>query len=150
MHEASRPSVLRDYPVVEQFPIQWGDLDAYGHVNNLVYLRWLESARADYASRVGVQILPQQSGIGAVLASLSCKYLRQSSFPGCVFAGVRAARMAVGSITLEFLIVDGQLGVPVAEGTCDAVLYDYEAGEPVPIPADIRAAVEQLEGKAFT
>ena len=57
--------------------------------------------------------------------------------------------MSIGSVTLECRIADGQTGVPVAEGTCDVVLYDYAAGKPVPVPDHIRAAVEQLEGKSF-
>ncbi len=150
MDESSELSALQGFPVVVQLPIQWGDLDAYGHVNNLVYLKWFEAARAVYASRVGVEVIPRQNGVGAVLASISCKYLRQLSYPGNIFSGVRVARVSIGSITLEFRIADGQIGVPVAEGTCDAVLYDYAADKPVPIPDHIRAAIEELEGKSFT
>ncbi len=150
MDESSELSALQGFPVVVQLPIQWGDLDAYGHVNNLVYLKWFEAARAVYASRVGVEVIPRQNGVGAVLASISCKYLRQLSYPGNIFSGVRAARISIGSVSLEFRIADGQIGVPVAEGTCDAVLYDFADDEPVPVPDHIRAAVEELEGKSFT
>jgi acyl-CoA thioester hydrolase len=149
MDESSRPSALQDYPIVAEFPIQWGDLDAYGHVNNVVYLKWFESARAIYASRVGVEIFPNEQGIGAVLSAISCKFLRQLSFPGDIYSGVRATRLTLGGVSLEFRIVDAQLGTPVAEGTCDAVLYDYAANQPVAVPDAIRTAVEQLEGKSF-
>ena len=100
---------LPGFPVVVEFPIQWGDLDAYGHVNNLVYLRWFEAARAVYASQVGVAVVPSQSGVGAVLSAISCKYMRQLNYPGDVLAGVRVARMSLGSVTLEFQIVDDKL-----------------------------------------
>ena len=140
---------LPGFPVVVEFPIQWGDLDAYGHVNNLVYLRWFEAARAVYASQVGVAVVPSQSGVGAVLSAISCKYMRQLNYPGDVLAGVRVARMSLGSVTLEFQIVYRQTIVPVAEGSCDVVLYDLVADKPVPIPDHVRAAVEALEGKTF-
>ena len=149
MGESSKMSTLQGFPVVLQLPIQWGDLDAYGHINNLVYLKWFEAARAIYASRVGVDVLPRQNGVGAVLASISCKYLRQMSYPGNILAGVRVERMSIGGITLDFRIADGQIGVPVAEGNCDVVLYDTADDKPIPIPDHIRAAVENLEGKAF-
>lgn len=150
MNDATKPSALSQFPVVLDLPIQWGDLDAYGHVNHLVYLKWFESARAEYASRVGVDVLPQQrNGYGAIVAGVSCKYIRQMSYPGKVFAGVRVTKLSIGGIALEFRVVDGRTGVPVAEGGCDAVLYDYIKGQPVPIPDSIRAAVEQLEGKRF-
>ena len=149
MGESSEYSALQGFPVVVQFPIQWGDLDAYGHVNNLAYLKWFEAVRALYALRVGVDVLPRKKGVGAVLASISCKYLRQASYPGYVVAGVRVTRLSVGGITLNFRIADGQIGVPVAEGNCDVALYDYADDKPIPIPDPIRAAVEKLEGKSF-
>lgn len=150
MGESLPPFALQAFPVVVQLPILWSDLDAYGHVNNIVYLKWFEAARTAYALRVGVEVVARQSGIGAVLASISCKYLRQLSYPGSIFSGVRAVRLSVGTVTLEFRIVDGQIGVPVAEGSCDAVLYDFAANTPIPVPDHIRAAVEDLEGKSFT
>ncbi len=149
MEEASRPAALREFPVVIELPIQWGDLDAYGHVNNLVYLKWFEAARAVYGTRVGVQLLPGSEGVGAMVASISCKYLRQRSYPGRVFSGVRVVRVSIGSVTLESRIVDGQTGVPVAEASCDAVLYDQATESPIPIPGHILSAVEALEGKSF-
>ena len=149
MRESSRPTALEEYPLVVELPVQWGDVDAYGHVNNLAYLRWFETARAEYAMRVGVSVTPEREGVGAALAAISCKFLRQMSFPGTVVAGVRVTRMSIGSITLECRIIDGQTGVPVAQGGCDAVIYDYAADKPVPIPEHIRAAVEKLEEKSF-
>lgn len=149
MSESARPSALEAFPVVAEFSIQWGDLDAYGHVNHLVYLRWFEAVRAIYATRVGVEVLPGGQGIGAVLASVSCKYHRQLGYPGAVMTGVRATRLSIGAVGLEFRVVDRALGTPVAEGTCDAVLYDYQQGQPAPIPDSIRTAVEQLEGRSF-
>lgn len=155
MHDPPRPSALQEFPVVIELPILWGDLDAYGHVNNVVYLKWFEAARAIYAMKVGVDVTPgqvaiaEEAGVGAIVANVSCKYLRQLSFPGNVVAGVRVVRLSVGSVTLDFQIVDGRTGVAVAEGGCDAVLYDYVAKKPVPVPDRIRAAVEALEGKPF-
>ena len=64
-------------------------------------------------------------------------------------AAVRVTRISVGSVTLQYLIIDAQTGVPLADGHSDVVLYDYAANQPVPVPDHIRAAVEQLEGRAF-
>ena len=149
MREFLRPTALEEFPIVVELPIQWSDLDAYGHVNNLAYLRWFENVRAVYAMKVGVSVTPQREGLGAALAAISCKYLRQLSFPGRIVAGARVTRMSIGGITLEFRIIDGQTGVPVAQGGCDAVIYDYAADKPVPIPEHIRTAVEKLEEKPF-
>ena len=81
-----------------------------------------------------------------MLGSVSCKYLGQLTFPGTVATGVRMMKLTVGGIRLASRIVDIPTGVPVAEGSCDAVLYDYTHQQSVPVPDAIRAAVEQLEG----
>ena len=150
MNEEDHPAALLGFPVVVRLPIQWGDLDAYGHVNNLVYLKWFEAARALYATKVGVEVLPGKRGVGALLASISCKYLRELTYPGEVYSGVRATRLSLGGVSLEFRIVDCRLGDPVAEGSCDVVLIDYSSSQPIAVPDEIRAAVEQLEGKRFS
>jgi acyl-CoA thioester hydrolase len=150
VEESERPSSLDAFPVVVRLPIQWGELDAYGHVNNTVYLKWFEAARAVYAARVGVEVIPGTRGVGGILTSVACKYLRPLGFPGVVLVGVRISRMSLGSVTLECRIVDAQTGVPAADANCDVVFHDYAAGRLTPIPDPIRAAVEQLEGKRFT
>lgn len=150
MPDSAKPDALETFPVVVRLPIQWGDLDAYGHVNNLVYLRWFETARAAYAMRVGVGVLPGAEGVGAVIGSIACKYLRQLGFPGEVYSGVRMTRLSVGTISLQSRIVDAKLGTIAAEGSCDAVLWDYATKQPVAVPDEVRAAVEELEGREFS
>ncbi len=137
------------FPVVVRLSVQWSDLDVYGHVNNGAFLRWFETARAVYASHVGVAVLPGQSGVGAVLASLSCSFHRQLSFPADVLVGVRVARMSLGSVRLECEIVQQPTKVPLASAACDVVLYDHAAGRPVPISDSIHRAVEALEQRTF-
>ena len=150
MQDRARPTALQEYPVVLELPIQWGELDAFGHVNNVVFLKWFESARAVYGLRVGVDMAPRSSGYGAIVASVSCKYLRPLRFPGKVNVGVRVTRMSIGSVTLGFRIVDASTGVPAAEGNCDVVLYDHSSQRPCPVPEFISKAVEELEGKSFS
>ena len=145
----AKPTALAEFPIVIRLPIMWADLDVYAHVNNVVYLKWFEAARAAYALRVGVEILARDKGIGAILSSITCNYRRPLPFPGEVFSGVRVTRISVGSVTLEYVVAAAQTGVPVADGSCDVVLYDYAAGQPVAVPDRIRAAVEELEGKKF-
>lgn len=149
MSQTATDPVVPEYPVAIRLPILWGDLDLYGHVNNVIYLRWFEAARAEYAMRVGVEVLVRDRGIGAILASISCKYHRPLPYPGEVLSAVRVTRISVGSVTLDYKVVTGDTKVPVAEGESDVVLFDYAANKPVPVPDSIRQAVEHLEGKSF-
>ena len=45
---------MNRWPVTIELPVQWGDMDSFGHVNNVVYLRWFESARIAYGNRIGL------------------------------------------------------------------------------------------------
>lgn len=84
-------AVLEGFPVVIEVPVQWGDQDTFGHVNNVVYLRWLESSRIAYMRRVGLFESLEAERIGPILASIKCDYRRQVTFPDTVAVGVKAA-----------------------------------------------------------
>ena len=90
---------LADFPVVVAWPVQWGDQDAMGHVNNVVFFRWCESARIEYFGRVG---MPGKRAAGQgefILASIRCDFRRQVNFPDVVRVGARIARIGRSSMT---------------------------------------------------
>ncbi len=140
--------LLAGYSVVISLPVQWGDMDAFAHVNNVVYFRWFESARIAYFERISV--LKHHSGedFGPILASSSCDYRRPVVFPDTVRVGIRATRIGRTSLALEHRIVSEQQKALAAEGTATTVFYDYSAGRPHPVPDDVRKAVSELEGWA--
>ncbi|MBC7852346.1 MAG: acyl-CoA thioesterase, partial [Pirellulaceae bacterium] len=86
------PDLLKDYPIILTLPILWGDQDAFGHVNNVVYFRWCESARVTYLNDTGLQALMSQANLGPILASIKCDYLRQLNYPDTVRIGARVTR----------------------------------------------------------
>jgi acyl-CoA thioester hydrolase len=141
--------LLAGYPVVISLPVQWGDMDAFEHVNNIVYFRWFESARIAYFGRIGV--VKHQSGepFGPILASTSCDYRRPIVFPDTVRVGIRATRIGRTSLGLEHRIISEEQEVVAAEGKATTVFYDYASGRPHPVPDEIRRAVEALEGRVF-
>ena len=66
-----------DYRIVITLPVQWGDQDLFGHVNNTVYFRWFETARVDYLNRIGLARLHGDEEHGPILAHIACNYRRQ-------------------------------------------------------------------------
>jgi acyl-CoA thioester hydrolase len=57
------------FPVRLAIPVEWGEMDAYRHVNNTVYFRWFESARMEYFARLGWPEIERETGIGPILHS---------------------------------------------------------------------------------
>ena len=66
--------MLEGFPAVAVQPVQWGDQDLFGHVNNTVYFRWYETARVEYWYKSGLHELMSPRGLGPILASVKCDY----------------------------------------------------------------------------
>ncbi len=146
----SAPSVsLSDFPITIVLPVQWGDQDAFGHVNNTVFLRWFESARIAYFGRMGLSALMSKERIGGVLASITCHFRSPVTFPETVHVGARVTRIGRTSLTMDHLLVlESSLAV-AAEGPSTIVVFDYRENRPHPIPDEIRRAIEAIEGRSL-
>jgi acyl-CoA thioester hydrolase len=130
-------------------PVQWGEQDLFGHVNHVVYLRWLESARIEYLIKVGLMSPEGRGRIGPIMASVSNDYRRQLTYPDTVWIGVRVARIGRSSIQMEHKLLSQKDGLIAAEGSATIVVVDYETGKSHPVPVQFRQAIEALEGRAF-
>lgn len=135
------------FPVWITLPIQWGDQDAFRHVNNTVYLRWFESARIAYGDLAGLDQSDGGHKVGPILASLTCNYRRQLNFPDTVHIGARVTRIGNSSLKMEHRVISEFLGAIAADGDSTLVAFDYAAQKPVPVPAVVRESIAQLEGK---
>ena len=85
---------MDSYPVQLEIPVAWGDMDAFGHVNNTVYLRWFESARIAFFERIDIDATRPEK-VGPILASTTCDYLTPVAYPATVVVGARAQRVAI-------------------------------------------------------
>ena len=93
-----RPEELAHYPIIHQQPIHWGEMDAFNHLNNVVYYRYAESARIGYLQALGMF----DGNMVTVLAQSSCQYLRPVIFPDTLLLGVRCQRLGTTSIVIEY------------------------------------------------
>ncbi len=147
--EKTVEALLEGHPVSIAIPVQWGDQDAFGHVNNTVYFRWFESARIAYFMRMGLVAFQSNDRIGSILASSSCDYRRSITFPDTVHVGIKVTRIGRTSIGFAHRIVSEAQGMLAAEGTSTAVIFDYEARRPHPVPEAVRRAIEVMEKTPF-
>jgi len=133
------------FRIVHAQPVEFRDLDGLGHVNNAVYLNYLENAKIAYfRDVVGASDL-QHLGI---VADVKIAY-RSPSFLGETLAvGVRVGRLGTKSMEFEFEIrgADGRL---VAEGSSVHVTFDYDRREPIPVPDEWRRRIESQEAETL-
>ena len=138
---------LRDFPVVIELPVQWGDQDMFGHVNNTVYFRWFESARIAYLERLGLAHRVSSNNLGPILAAIGCNYRKQIKYPDTVQIGARVARLGRTSITMEHHLWSQANAAIGADGQSTVVVFDYVANKPRAIPDEMRKVIEELEGR---
>lgn len=129
------------FPIAVEVPIAWGDMDAFGHVNNTVFIRWFETARIALCERLGLTV-DRPEGIGPILATVTCDYVAPVEYPATVVTRAKVTNIGGRSIGVEHVVTIG--GTTVARGTAVMVLFDYANGESVAVPNEIRDAVEAL------
>ncbi len=122
---------------VTRMPMRWGDMDAYGHINNTVYFRYMEQARVEWIEALGVVVRP--GGEGPVIINASCTFLAPLTYPGEL--EVKTYVGAVGRSSVETFVEIRMLGDEklFAEGASKVVWMDTQTGKSVPIPDFVRA-----------
>lgn len=133
---------LAGYRTITCLPVQWGEQDAFGHVNNIVYFRWFESARIDLLNDCHSAVTMSGSGLGPILASIKCDYRRQIRFPDTVYVGSKITRVGRSSAEISHAIVSTEHMEVVAEGVSVVVIFDYTAQRVTRIPDDLRQQFE--------
>ena len=132
---------LRDYPIVIEVPVAWGEMDSFGHVNNIVYFRYFESARIAFFDAVGFR--GGDGAIGPILASTQCRFRRPLAYPDRVRVGARVSDIGADRFTMHYLVFSEAQDAVAAEGEGLVVAYDYEAGRKALLPEGV---LEKLSG----
>jgi acyl-CoA thioester hydrolase len=135
---------LAEFPVIITVPVLWGDQDAFGHVNNVVYLRWCETARIDYLRRVGLWELLKAEQVGPIVASIACNFRKPVEYPDEVQIGARVTKIGNTSFVMIHRVWSRALGL-AADATSTLVVYDYKTGKAVRAPDPVREAIRKLE-----
>jgi acyl-CoA thioester hydrolase len=166
-----------DLPLVEellakgyrvQLPIRvwWGDMDAMAHVNNAMYIKYVEHARVEYMATIGVSLAPPTSAAGMahserqaaldvpepslIVASLSCRFRRPLTYPDVVTVGSKLAALDAerGDFDLEHVIWSREQRAIVATAVSGLVAYDYVAGKRMAFPDIWKDRIRSAEGVA--
>ena len=123
---------------------RWSDNDVYGHVNNVVYFQWFDTAVNAHLIDNGVLDIHQGSTIGLVVET-HCNYFAPLAFPQIVQAGVRVGRVGASSVRYEVgLFAQGE-DLTAARGHFVHVYVDRETRRPVRhLPDNLKNVLERL------
>lgn len=141
MEHASKPRMLVHKTVM---PIRWGDMDAYRHVNNIIYFQYMEQARAEYLASIGYPIVPK--GTAPVIINASCTFLIPLTYPGTVELTMFLSALGRSSLMSSYEIrVQGDDAL-YATGAAKIVWTDVTTGKSVMIPEDLRKRLSEIAG----
>jgi len=132
-----------EFPHFLSIATRWMDNDSYGHVNNVNYYSFFDTAVNRYLIDAMVLDIHQDSTVGLVVET-GCSYFSPISFPDMVHAGVRVARLGNSSVRYEIALYRNDDPLPSAAGHFVHVYVDRGSNRPVPVPPAARAALEHL------
>ena len=135
---------LSVYPIVHEQTVAWGDMDAFGHVNNVQYYRYIESARIAYL--MALNIFDQD--ILTVVASSQCKYLSPVFYPDVLHIGARIEELRNSAFRMHYVLWSKAQNQVVATGEAVLVCVTKHDSKKVNIPDSIRNKIIQLESNA--
>ena len=140
----NQPQHLRsDYRHFQPITTRWHDNDIYGHVNNVTYYSYFDSAVNAYLIAEGGLDIHGGEVVGFVVSS-SCDYFASVAFPDVIEVGLRVGKLGNSSVQYELAIFKSGEEQACAAGRFVHVFVDRQSNRPVPIPGALRSALEQL------
>lgn len=142
---AARPQARprSDFRVFRPIPTRWADNDAYGHVNNVVYYSWFDTAVNAHLIEQGALDIERSPTIGLVVET-QCQYFAPLAFPQTVQAGLRVARLGSTSVRYEVGLFAEDAAMTAAHGHFVHVYVDRATRRPAPLPKALQAVLEAL------
>jgi acyl-CoA thioester hydrolase len=137
------PRLRTEFPVLRTITTRWEDEDVYGHVNNVVYYSFFDTAVNGYLIDATGTDIRRLDAVGLV-AETQCEFLRELTFPGDVHAGLSVTRLGTSSIVYRIGLFQGESDEPAAIGRFVHVYVDAQSRQVTPIPGVVRAATATL------
>jgi len=138
--------LLKDYPVIVEQAVAWGDMDAALHVNNTVYFRYFETGRINYFDAVG---FTNFTSVGPILAETNCRYKFPLIYPDTISIGTRTLPDSFYEFgfVMEYVVVSHQHQQVAAKGTARIVTFDYAKRQKAPVPEVLKNKILEFENQ---
>ena len=131
------------YKVFSTISTRWMDNDVYGHVNNVVYYSWFDTAVNAYLIAQGALDIHHGTSIGLVIET-QCNYFSPLAFPQTVEAGIRVAKLGTSSVRYEVGLFAHGEPLTAAKGHFVHVYVDKNTRRPSPLTPQLKNILETL------
>lgn len=143
MSDRPTPFSTADFPHFSDITTRWNDNDAYGHINNVVYYEFFDTALNLYLVAHGALDIAHGKVIG-LMVETHCNYFSAIAYPDRVRAGLRVKRLGTSSVTYEIGIFRNDETTASAQGHAVHVYVDRASNKPVPLPEVLKTALAKL------
>jgi acyl-CoA thioester hydrolase len=138
-----RADTRASYVHFTRMDTRWHDNDVYGHVNNVVYYGFFDTAVNGHLIRAGCLDVQRSAVIGLVVET-QCRYFKPIAFPDAVHAGIRVEKLGTSSVRYGIGLFANDDDAAAAQGHFVHVYVDRASNRPVPIPDQVRRVLEEL------
>ena len=137
------PPTRTEFVAFEDVHSRWMDNDAYGHINNVVYYSFFDTAVNRYLIEHKVLDIAKSETIGLVIET-QCKYFAPIMYPDLIHVGLKVAHLGNSSVKYEVAIFANDVDIASALGHFVHVYVDRQTNKPTPIPKNVRDVLQQL------
>ncbi|HFC30797.1 MAG TPA: acyl-CoA thioesterase [Oceanospirillales bacterium] len=135
----------KKYAVTIALKVQWGDMDAFNHVNNIMYFRYFESARIAYFEKLEMMGNDKVTDVAPILAETSCRFKFPLTYPDDILVGARVMENHSHGFMMEYAVYSTKYKRITSIGTGRIVLLNYKSHEKVAVSTDLLHKIQQLE-----
>jgi len=139
----------KTYAIKVEIPVQWGDMDAFNHVNNSVYFKYFESARIAYFEQLGLLGNDIADNVAPILADTQCRYKFPLHYPDAVTVGARIIEQYTHGFLMEYAVYSQNLKCISSIGTGRIVMLNYATHKKVKVDKNILNKINNLEPDTY-
>lgn len=136
---------ITGFPIILQQQLEWGDMDALNHINNVVYFRYFENVRMKYFARIGMMEEMEKTNVGPILGSTECKFIRPLTYPDTITLGASVSQVREKRLTMKYVIFSQKCEEVAAEGGAEVVFMDFSSGRSTLISDTLLAAISNIQ-----
>ena len=140
----------KKWPIKTEIPVLWGDVDSFGHVNNIIYLKWCETSRVElFRKMYDVKTLDTEniqlgSGVGPILANFNCNYRTPIKYPDVIYIKTRISHIGNTSYGIEHRMYSKNNDEKIVfDGSSVIVMVNYKNETKFQLDSEMKKTLEK-------